>query len=237
MIRVAIVEDKLEEQEIIKSCLDRYSLETGERFNVSVFNSAITFLAEYKENFDIVFMDIMFPDLNGMVAAKRLRKIDKCVALIFVTNILQYAVKGYEVNAYDFIVKPVIYSNFALKLRRVIDYIYENRGMIISLRLDDGFVYLNIQDIIYVEVISHYLIYHTTRGDYKIRGTLTSVEKNLEKGHFARCNHCYLVNLRYVTEVKNYSCYLGDIELLISHPKKKMFIKALNDYFGEGRGL
>ena len=70
------------------------------------------------DDYDIVFMDIELPGINGMEAAHRLREIDQQVILIFVTNMAQFAVKGYEVDALDYIIKPAQYGPLSIKLDR-----------------------------------------------------------------------------------------------------------------------
>lgn len=120
MKNIAIIEDEEEALARIRGYLERFSSESGESFRIVVYGNAIDFLEKYKPNYDIVFMDIKLPNMDGMEAAKKLRALDRFVALVFVTNMKQFAVKGYEVDALDFIVKPVKYPDFVLKLQRVL---------------------------------------------------------------------------------------------------------------------
>lgn len=234
MINVAIVEDERPAAELLAGFLEKYSGQYGEQFKTVCFADAITFLTNYQPNYDLVFMDIELPDLNGMDAAKKMRGLDKDVTLIFVTNMAQFAVKGYEVGAYDFIVKPVMYPNFALKLRRALEYIRGKSGVKLHIPVDNGVMCLPSSEIKYVEIIKHRIIYHTLSGDYNSHGTLKKVEALLPDAHFVRCNSCYLVNLRFVTAVIDYQAHIGGEVLQISHPKKREFMRALNNYFGGG---
>lgn len=233
MINVAIVEDEKEAAEILLGYLDRYTKEKGAEFHPLCYENPIKFLANYTSNYDIVFMDIELPDLNGMETARKMREIDKTVALVFVTNMAQFAIKGYEVDAFDFIVKPVTYFDFALKLERAIDRMSGRTGVKIMVSVDDALKCITADEIKYVEIIKHRLIYHTTSGTFEAYGTLKKVAPALLSADFAKCNNCYLVNLRYVSGVKGYTVTVGGDELQISHPKKKEFIKALNNYLGE----
>lgn len=107
MYNIAIVEDSKEATDVLKSYFDRFSEEMGARFNVVCFDNALDFLENYSSAFNLVLMDINMPHMDGMEASHRLREIDNNVTLIFVTNMAQYAIRGYEVGATDFIVKPV----------------------------------------------------------------------------------------------------------------------------------
>jgi two-component system, LytTR family, response regulator LytT len=234
MKNIAIIEDDINASDLLQTYLNRFSKEKGETFNVHVFPTAILFLNNYRSNYDIVFMDIELPILNGMEAAKKMREIDKTVTLIFVTNMAQFAAKGYEVDALDFIVKPLSYYNFVLKLQRALDHIELNVDFKIMINTNDGIVCVSSSSLKYVEVMSHKVIYHTIDNNYYSYGTLKKSEPILKKNNFVRCKSCYLVNLRYVTSIKGFIAVVGNEELQISHQRRKEFVKALNDYYGGG---
>ncbi|WP_303926907.1 LytTR family DNA-binding domain-containing protein [Subdoligranulum variabile] len=108
MLNVAIVDDEAAERQKLREYLEAAACRKNEEFCVDEFSSADAFLVQYRQGYDLVFMDIEFPQgQNGMEAARALRRMDSTVVLIFVTNIAQMAVEGYEVDALDFIVKPV----------------------------------------------------------------------------------------------------------------------------------
>lgn len=85
------------------------------------------FLAVYNGDYDIILMDIEMPGTNGMDAAEQIRKRDAQVVIMFITNMAHYAIKGYEVGALDFVLKPIQYLNFANKMDRAMQLV-ENRG-------------------------------------------------------------------------------------------------------------
>ena len=228
MIRVAILDDEESQIETIISHLERFQSETGEDFTPSVFKNAVSFLADYKADFDLVFMDIRMPYITGIDAAKMLRERDQNVALIFVTSLAQYAVDSYKVEASDYLLKPISYIDFKLSLTRVLKKIAKDDFLTISYK--NSVNRLRISEIRYVETSeNHKIVYHTAHGDLTRFASIKKAEDELASKGFASCNQCYLVNLAYVASVEGFVCKLRDgTELQISQPKRKSFTTALS---------
>lgn len=229
-IQIAIVEDDEVAATTLSSYIQRYAEENNATFKTKVYSNAIALLNSYKAEYDIIFMDIRMPYINGMDAAHRLRALDQKVILIFVTSLTQYAIAGYEVDALDYIIKPVNYYDFALKLSRAVGRVPQAKSYQLIISTDAGVVRLDPDVIRYIETQGHHLIYHTLNGDYTQYSSLSKIELKLNQLDFARCNSCYLVNLQYVRSVKGYILTLDNCELKISQPRKKAFLQALNEY-------
>ena len=133
MINVAIVEDEQEAVEYLSDCLHRYGEKTGETFSFTHFPEPITFLEKYKPVYDLVFMDIRMPMMDGMQAAKKLREADTSVLLVFVTRMGDYAIQGYDVGATAFIKKPISYFDFEMKMKRIIFNIRQRDSQVITI--------------------------------------------------------------------------------------------------------
>lgn len=232
MKRVAIVEDDAGAADILCGFIEKFAENYAEDIVITRFTDGITFLTNYRSKFDIVFMDIELPDLNGMETAQKLREIDNVVTLIFVTNMAQFAVKGYEVNAFDYIVKPVTYSNFIVKFRRALENVKLRGDYKVKVVTGDGMVCINASELKYIEVMNHRLVYHTVDKDIVSYGQLKKIEAPLLNMGFVRCNSCYLVNLRFVSAINGFTAVVGEEELTISHARKKDFLVALADYLG-----
>jgi DNA-binding LytR/AlgR family response regulator len=152
MRRIAIVDDQESAVVSLETCLEKYGQEHGEVFQVQVFSDGFSFLDSYQPEYDIVFMDIDMPGMNGLKAAHRLREKDELTELIFVTNLAHYAINGYEVRALDFVVKPVQYKKFSYKLERALRMLPQKDRAVIMLKTDRGMIAVEQNDIIYVEV-------------------------------------------------------------------------------------
>lgn len=232
MLKVAIVEDDRSSAEVLKRFLDRCTKENGTEFLVTVYGNGMEFLESYRPGFDIVFMDIEMPLMDGMEAAKRLREIDRRVCLIFVTNMFQLAVKGYEVDAMDFVIKPIEYFNFSLKIKKAAAYCAGLASKDVCLQLKSGFKKIKAEDIYYIESVGHNIVYHTNGGLLEVRGTMKDTEKLVEGEHFSRCGNSYLVNLKYVSELSGNTIKAGGDTIAIGRTKRKAFLSELTDYLG-----
>ena len=105
MIRIAIVEDEHAYAMQLQEFLRQYEQDNGEVFEVSVFTDGDQIVHKYKSQFDIILMDVEMKFLDGMSAAEEIRKVDSEVVIIFITNMPQYAIRGYAVDALDYVLK------------------------------------------------------------------------------------------------------------------------------------
>ena len=231
-LRIAIVEDEESNQKILQDYLERLSKEKGILFKIAVFNNGVAFLNNYQAEYDLVFMDIQMPFENGIEVSKALREKDKYVAIIFVTNFVDYAVNGYEVNALDFIIKPVNYSTFSMRFTRAIGRVKNREGRRVCLYLPDGPKWIDSREIYYIDIQNRMLHYHTPEGVYSVRGTLKDVQEQLADWNFVKCNQCYLVNLKFVSEIKKNFVVVAGTELEISRRNRNAFLAAVTDYLG-----
>lgn len=235
MVNIAILEDDSTVAKALQRILDTYASQNGVEFNIQTFTNAELFLSDSKTSWDIAFMDIELPGMNGMDAAFKLREADKQVIIIFVTNMAQYAVRGYEVNALYYIIKPVTWQNVAHKLKKALALHEANAETNLVLRQSNGFARISTRSLMYVEISNHKLMYHTDAGVLTTYGSLGEVESKLQGHGFFRCNSCYLVNAKYISSVAGHSVILSDgTQLQISHPRKKQFMTDLGAWLGEG---
>lgn len=236
MIQIAIVEDKLRDYKLLNECLEKYEEEENEQFSVVYFKDAIDFVSDYHYTFDLIFMDIAMPDLDGIKAAEKIRKKDNNVELVFVTSMAQYAIQGYDVSARFFIVKPIVYEEFKDKMERIVSIIKKKRSdkfLILSRPREKVKVFC--KDIRYIEVFQHDVVFHTSDEEIHVRSTLSEVEKKLDEPNFIRINSCYIVNLDFVSKVKESAVFIDDVSLPVSYAKKKAFMRAFADYVSSGK--
>jgi len=231
MLRIAIVEDDDATRSQLGEYVHRCAAERGFDIKLDSFPDS-RIVQDYVPSYDIIFLDIRLPGINGMDLARTIRTADPHVVLVFVTNMAQYAIQGYSVDALDFLLKPIHYETFSLKLCRAVQRVRRNAGGQISVQTSGGVQILDTDDIYYLETLNRMLYYHTAGGTLSSRASLQSVERQLAPYHFARCNQCYLVNLRYVTGVEGDKVLVGGAALEISRRNKNSFMDSLAGFVG-----
>lgn len=234
MISIAIVEDNKENQEQLQSFLLSYQKEIKEEIRISLFSDGLNFIEDYKPVYDIVFMDINMPLMDGMKASRLLRERDENVDLIFTTILKEYSLFGYDVNASAFLIKPFDENLLKEKLNRILSRRRRDK--------EEGFIFndenvhvrvLNC-DITYIESLDHYCIFHTSKDkEYRKLISLKDVEKKLLDAGFLRCNNSYLVNPLYIEEYQRDVVKVHGKEIPVSRTRRKAFFESLAKVFGE----
>ena len=151
MYKITILEDEQSQLDKLLGVLSRYRKENPSfEYSVDTYDRGINLLTSYKQDADILFLDIKVPDMLGMDVAKKIRLRDENVMIIFVTNLTQYAVEGYSVNAFDYILKPLQYASFSAKLSRALKTLsYRNPG-VVSVQIT--LLMLRAQDMIFCSI-------------------------------------------------------------------------------------
>lgn len=203
MIRIAIVEDQESEQKKLISYLEQYQKENNIEFQIVAFKDGLQFIENYHCNQDVILMDIEMPKLNGFDAARKLREKDETAILLFITNLASYVYKGYQVQAMDYILKPIHYPDLSMRLDAIEKKLSKNKEYCLIINYKNGMKKISVSEIFYIESIGHDLILHLLKEDIQYRGpSLKSLEKELKPYGFSRCNHCYIVNLRYCEKIE-----------------------------------
>lgn len=233
MVRIALVEDDTDYRRELAEFLKRYSRENGEHFAVSAFSDGAEIAEDYKADYDIILMDIAMRYMDGMSTAEAIRQIDDEVVIIFITNTPQFVMKGYEVGALDYVLKPISYFAFSQRMQRALSRMRKRTQRYIPIPFKGGMRKLAVSQITYVEVRDHDLTYHTVSEILPAKGTLSEAEALLGPSAFFRCNKCYLVSLEHIDGVDNDGVLVGGERIQVSRARKKALMDALNDYINE----
>jgi DNA-binding LytR/AlgR family response regulator len=234
MLRVAVVEDNREYSDKLKHFFAEYEKEIKEEIEVVCYADGLDFTESYTADFDIVFMDIEMPLMNGLKAAKKLRERDKDVVLIFLTVMSQYAIYGYDVEASAFLVKPVDETLLRLRLNKILKNRKNKQEKSYIFFQDSAHVKVMVRDLLYVESMNHYCLFHTQNETYRKLISIREVEKDLKDSGFIRCNNSYLVNITCISSWRRDNVILNNGEnFSVSRTKRKSFLDELAKRFGE----
>lgn len=188
MIHIAIVDDDDTDAANTTSLIGRYYESDRSAYHITRFTDGDTFLDTYRAGFDVLFLDIEMPGIDGLETAHRLREIDDHVVLVFTTKMAQYAAIGYDVDAVGYLVKPIDYFGFAFKMRKVEDLVAKRQGVTIPLTVGTGTQFLSSHDVRYIEVLGHEVIYCTDTTAYKVWSSLKDAAALLEPVHLPHSN-------------------------------------------------
>lgn len=236
MIKIAIVEDEQDSRYELKELIKRYfALRGAGDCTINEFPNAVMFLSKQKADYDIVFLDIKMPDFDGLTVARKLRETDSLALIVFVTNMRQYATKGYSVDALDFIVKPPSEKALFFVLDKARRTLASRVGSDINIKTAYGMRRILLSEIRYIEVNRHRLTIHLETDTFDAWGSLKDLEAKLPGDKFSRCNIGYLVSLSHITGIDGDDVMIGDERLKISRPKRKEFLADVAAYFGSVR--
>lgn len=232
LLRICIVEDEKKSQDDLQNLIRRFEAEENIKCAVTVFGDGMNFISDYRPVYDIIFMDIEMPFMNGMNAAKKMRELDPDVSLIFVTHLTKYALQGYEVDAVGYLLKPAEYFSLSRRLKKAIARREFSAADDILVKSVDGLVKIERAKLRYVEIIDHFLIWHTVTADHKAYGRLSDAEELLSAPHFFKCNKSYIVNFGHIDKLTKTSVFIDGEEILVSRSRQKELLGAFNRYVG-----
>lgn len=221
-VNIAVVEDNSQDYIRLKECLDSYCHTAHTDFSIHHFDSGESFLRS-EIPFHLIFMDIELPGINGLETSKRLREKNEDAVLVLITNMVQYAIHGYEVRAVDYIVKPVIYEQLSLKMTGFLSQIKKKQKTIV-IRHKNVVTKLLIRQIRYIEIFKHYVLIQLEKDNtLSTRGSLREYEDSLSECGFTKCNQGCLVNLYYVQSFSDDTVVVDGHSLPLSRRVKKSF--------------
>lgn len=234
MYRIGILEDNPEEARGLGDNLTRYAKAHGELFDLRFFRTAEQ-LVSSGERLDLMFLDIDLPGISGMDAATLIRSYDDATPLVFVTSLAQYAVRGYEVDALDFMVKPVSYGSLSLRMDKALRVMRRNDSTTTTIPTKDGLRIVRLSEICYVEASGHYCIYHLEGGgELRARASISSIAADLPESQFVRISVSHILNMGSIVWIRGNAVRLStDETLYLSRSRKREALETITSYLGK----
>ena len=207
--KIAICDDMEEDVQYIASVVRNW----GEKEKISVdletFPSEESFLFRYAEqkDYDILLLDIEMRSMNGVELAKRIRKENDAVQIVFITGYTDYIAEGYDVSALHYLMKPLSVDKLYEVLNRAVMKIKKNeRSLFLS--LSGEMVRIPVYEIKYLEVQQNYVTIHA-ENNYTVKKTLGEFERELDE-RFYRMGRSFIVNLSCINRITKNNVFLSD---------------------------
>ncbi|WP_027398903.1 LytR/AlgR family response regulator transcription factor [Anaerovorax odorimutans] len=250
-MRVILIDDEL-------PALDELSYQLNNFDDVNVIAQFTDPLVALKEvemmEPDVVFIDIDMPILNGLSFAVEILEHNENLLIIFVTAYNNYALQAFEVNAIDYIVKPVRLSRLTQtveKLRKMLENNFQTKERLFNQLTDlkkimnktsdrlvvfdgENYHFINFNEILYVEAMTKFVAVVTAEGDYTTKKTMKEMDERLRSRGFFRCHRSYIINPTHITEIMPTSSGTFNIKLNYSAiiPVSKSHIMEVKELIG-----
>ncbi|WP_195948295.1 LytR/AlgR family response regulator transcription factor [Paraclostridium bifermentans] len=231
MLRIAVCEDCSTHRNLLINYIDKVL--TNQDYKIYSFASGEDLLKNYPKKLDILLLDIQMKNINGIDSAKEIRKFDDKVEIIFITALREYAIQGYEVRAYRYLIKPVKYEDLSKNIQECKNILKKRTNECIFIKCNKAVVRIPICDVEYIEKISRDIVVHTYTKKYISRMNIGEIEEKLEKHNFFRCHTGYLINLESIRTVTSNEVVLDTITLPVSRPKMKKLKLLIINSLGE----
>lgn len=231
MIRIAVCDDDEKACEHLKQRLASKLGAGNEAFQITCYTNAVQFFYTPLA-FDLIFLDIRMPNLNGIDLAKRLREKAFEGELIFVTMLSDYMPDAFEVEAVDYLLKPVDEARLERALSRSLKHLHARQEKGLFIQTMNWCRHVKLREIYYCEVINRKIYLHTQKGVLEYYGTIKEVERKTDPD-LIRCHRSFLVNPEYLSEYRNGQAVLENGEMVpVSRNYHAMFLKKMMDHMG-----
>ena len=201
-ISILVCDDLAEERLNLLRMLRHYEQEKGLEFRLETAADGSELLALWKQDrWELIFLDIFMPQVDGIEAARRLRKVDDNCEIVFATTSRRHGMEGYEIHALDYITKPFAQTDVDGVMEWFLRKRAEKRREL-QVRTQLGEETVRAQDILYIESRGHSCVIHSLEQEFSVRGSIDELAAGLDEDFF-RCHKSFLLNFAHVVELRD----------------------------------
>lgn len=231
--KIAVCDDEKAMLRQLSQYLAQIQEETGESYDLFYYASAEELLAHMPRDIQAILLDISMGDMTGMECARNLRAQGCEAAILFITSMTQYALEGYEVHAFAFLSKPLVYHELKARLTDCFARMDRTKRTVFPVDTAGGMELLPLEDILYAEVYQHETSF--VLPGKRVTGTLqlSQAEARLASHGFFRCHRSYLVNMARIGRIEPDALTMPDGAVIpISKHRRRAFLDAFANYMG-----
>ena len=240
MMKIAICDNEIAFQHTLQKHIKQYMTQKHIAYEMNLFSAGeeLISLGNNLLHYDIIFLDVNMRAIDGIETAEIIRKYNKDVFLVFVTAHISYSLEGYRVNATRYLLKDNYNFKEAISecLNTIIQKISTTKVKL-SFDFTEGARLISVENIIFIESHLHKSKFHVSENNpttYSMYIKLNQLEDKLAHHNFLRIHQSYLVNMKYIAEIKNYTVILyTGMELPIPKPKYRSIKSKFIAYKGE----
>ena len=227
--RAAVCDDDSASVSLLSALVRKWAESRQVGLTVDGYESAEALFAEYgHKSYDILLLDIEMKGLNGVELARRVRRLDSRVQIVFVTGYMDYIADGYEVDALHYLLKPVDREKLFAVLDKARSRLRLAEAALVF-STAEGVVRLPLRQIVWAEAFKNYVVIHAG-ADYTVRKTLTALESELD-ARFFRAGRSLIVNLNCVRRVSRSEIQLdGGVVLPLARGLYEPLSRAIIKY-------
>lgn len=234
VIKIAICDDQKYFVDSIEKLLKVYEEKNQQDFIIKKYTKPLCLMEALKEEFQIFFIDIEMPAMDGMELVDIIRKHDENSIILFVTSHSEFVTVGYEYEVQNFITKPITQTQINLEMNRALRKLNTYQKRYIIIKNEKGYFKVFLSDIEYIETVRRKVLFHLKNngqeyGCFKIK----DLEERLEKYHFVRCHNGIIVNIDFVQSIHDFTVtlYSGE-QIFIPRSRKQKLLKKMTERGG-----
>lgn len=209
MLNIAICDDEQISIDKIYSKVSQYCESKNISYSVHTYTTSMDLVSSDLNNINIIFLDVDMKGMNGIDAAKEIRKVNKEVIIIYVSGYIQYAPEGYQVKAFAYILKNNIDALFDSIMDEAINELQFNED-VYTVKINNEEFDISIKDIVFIESFDKELVINCVNEKYTIKGQLNDIYAELKNKGFLQLHRSYIVNMIHILRIKNYIITLSN---------------------------
>lgn len=233
-MRIAICEDNPEHAEILKTMIQKWAATENNQVGIDSYKTAEEFLFHWldKVDYDLAFLDIQMAAMSGLELARTIRRQNKTILLVFTTGLKDYVLKGYEVRAYRYLLKPLKERDVVSTLRSAKAEIESSRSDAIVFPVGKAILRICKKDIYYVEMDDHYIVLHTTQENIRCKQKFSEIEPLFPEPQFCKCHRSFIVNLYHTGKLTRKEVQIDNGDVLpVSRARWTAFNECFISYY------